>query len=169
MDAPDAVVETELLKSAHTPRKISPVKDFFAGGFGGSCLVIVGHPLDTIKVRTFRVVPLMPGWRGFFLTGRFFLSQVRLQTMPKVPPGQTPSYTGTVDCFQKILKAEVWNNSSGKMCLAGGKSFFVFPNVLNIPCNAIQFAHHWSIDWLIDWKWNQSVEFISIDCLIGCF
>ena len=27
------------------------VKDFFAGGVGGSCLVIVGHPFDTIKVR----------------------------------------------------------------------------------------------------------------------
>jgi solute carrier family 25 carnitine/acylcarnitine transporter 20/29 len=26
-------------------------KDFFAGGFGGSCLVVVGHPFDTIKVR----------------------------------------------------------------------------------------------------------------------
>lgn len=30
---------------------ISPVKNFFAGGFGGVCLVFVGHPLDTIKVR----------------------------------------------------------------------------------------------------------------------
>ena len=74
MDAPDAAVETELLKSAHAPRKISPVKDFFAGGFGGSCLVIVGHPLDTIKVRTFRVVPLMPGWRGFFYGNVFSLA-----------------------------------------------------------------------------------------------
>lgn len=27
-----------------------PVKEFIAGGFGGSCLVLVGHPLDTIKV-----------------------------------------------------------------------------------------------------------------------
>lgn len=27
-----------------------PIKEFFAGGFGGSCLVLVGHPLDTIKV-----------------------------------------------------------------------------------------------------------------------
>ena len=31
--------------------KKDPVKEFFAGGFGGSCLVLVGHPLDTIKVR----------------------------------------------------------------------------------------------------------------------
>jgi hypothetical protein len=26
-------------------------QDFLAGGFGGVCLVTVGHPLDTIKVR----------------------------------------------------------------------------------------------------------------------
>lgn len=30
---------------------VSPFKNFFAGGFGGVCLVFVGHPLDTIKVR----------------------------------------------------------------------------------------------------------------------
>lgn len=29
----------------------SAAKDFLAGGFGGCCLVLVGHPLDTIKVR----------------------------------------------------------------------------------------------------------------------
>ena len=28
----------------------SAIKDFISGGFGGSCTVIVGHPLDTIKV-----------------------------------------------------------------------------------------------------------------------
>jgi hypothetical protein len=27
-----------------------PVKEFIAGGAGGACLVLVGHPLDTIKV-----------------------------------------------------------------------------------------------------------------------
>uniref|UniRef100_A0A8C8AE73 Uncharacterized protein n=1 Tax=Otus sunia TaxID=257818 RepID=A0A8C8AE73_9STRI len=35
---------------AEQPQPISPVKNFFAGGFGGVCLVFVGHPLDTIKV-----------------------------------------------------------------------------------------------------------------------
>ncbi|KPP60942.1 mitochondrial carnitine/acylcarnitine carrier protein-like, partial [Scleropages formosus] len=29
---------------------VSPTKNFFAGGFGGVCLVFAGHPLDTIKV-----------------------------------------------------------------------------------------------------------------------
>lgn len=38
--------------------KISPVKDFIAGGFGGMCLVVAGHPFDTIKVRySISVVP----------------------------------------------------------------------------------------------------------------
>ena len=33
-----------------TPKAVNPIKDFIAGGVGGACLVIVGHPLDTIKV-----------------------------------------------------------------------------------------------------------------------
>ena len=28
----------------------SPIKGFLAGGFGGVCVVLSGHPLDTIKV-----------------------------------------------------------------------------------------------------------------------
>ncbi|KFO79827.1 Mitochondrial carnitine/acylcarnitine carrier protein, partial [Cuculus canorus] len=59
---------------------ISPIKNFFAGGFGGVCLVFVGHPLDTIKVR--------------------------LQTQPKPQPGQPPLYSGTFDCFRKTLVGE---------------------------------------------------------------
>ena len=27
------------------------IKNFIAGGFGGICLVLSGHPFDTIKVR----------------------------------------------------------------------------------------------------------------------
>ena len=27
------------------------LKNFVAGGVGGACIVLVGHPLDTIKVR----------------------------------------------------------------------------------------------------------------------
>ena len=29
----------------------SPVKGFVAGGVGGICAVLSGHPLDTLKVR----------------------------------------------------------------------------------------------------------------------
>ena len=34
-------------------RSTSGVKNFLAGGFGGVCCVVSGHPLDTIKVRLF--------------------------------------------------------------------------------------------------------------------
>ena len=35
-------------------RSTSGVKNFLAGGFGGVCCVVSGHPLDTIKVYTLR-------------------------------------------------------------------------------------------------------------------
>lgn len=58
----------------------SPMKGFIAGGVGGMCVVITGHPLDTMKVR--------------------------LQTMPNPAPGQAPMYTGTLDCAKKIFAKE---------------------------------------------------------------
>ncbi|XP_061430099.1 mitochondrial carnitine/acylcarnitine carrier protein [Lethenteron reissneri] len=61
-------------------QRISPVKNFFAGGFGGVCLVFTGHPLDTIKVR--------------------------LQTQPRPLPGESPLYAGTFDCCRKTLAKE---------------------------------------------------------------
>lgn len=51
-------------------------KSFVAGGVGGMSLVLVGHPLDTIKVR--------------------------VQTMTIVP-GQPPPYAGVIDCAKKII------------------------------------------------------------------
>lgn len=30
---------------------VNPAKYFASGGFGGICTVVVGHPMDTIKVR----------------------------------------------------------------------------------------------------------------------
>ncbi|KAK1332711.1 hypothetical protein QTO34_007394 [Cnephaeus nilssonii] len=61
-------------------KPISPLKNLLAGGFGGMCLVFVGHPLDTVKVR--------------------------LQTQPPSLPGQPPMYAGTFDCFRKTLMRE---------------------------------------------------------------
>jgi len=58
----------------------SPFKGFLAGGFGGVCVVLSGHPLDTLKVR--------------------------LQTMPLPKPGEAPLYTGTFDCAKKIITKE---------------------------------------------------------------
>ncbi|KAH8273594.1 hypothetical protein KR018_002669 [Drosophila ironensis] len=60
--------------------KANPVKSFIAGGFGGMCNVIVGHPLDTIKVR--------------------------LQTMPLPQPGQRVRYKGVVDCAVQTFRSE---------------------------------------------------------------
>lgn len=60
--------------------KVSPIKNFFAGGVGGISTVFVGHPFDTVKVR--------------------------LQTMPVVGPGQSPLYSGTWDCLKKTVKLE---------------------------------------------------------------
>lgn len=60
--------------------KVSATKSFIAGGFGGMCTVATGHPLDTIKVR--------------------------LQTMPRVKPGETPLYRGTYDCAKQTFLKE---------------------------------------------------------------
>jgi len=57
-----------------------PIKNTLAGGFGGICLVAAGQPLDTIKVR--------------------------LQTMPVPLPGQTPLYSGALDCAKKTVTKE---------------------------------------------------------------
>jgi hypothetical protein len=40
----------EAAAAKRTLKKVNPIKDFLAGGVGGACLVITGHPLDTIKV-----------------------------------------------------------------------------------------------------------------------
>ncbi|XP_053626777.1 mitochondrial carnitine/acylcarnitine carrier protein isoform X1 [Cherax quadricarinatus] len=61
-------------------KTVSGIKDFLAGGFGGACTVVVGHPLDTMKVR--------------------------LQTQPTPQPGQKPLYTGTWDCALKTVRNE---------------------------------------------------------------
>ncbi|MBN3300090.1 MCAT protein, partial [Amia calva] len=59
---------------------VSPVRNFFAGGVGGACLLLAGHPLDTIKVR--------------------------LQTQPTVACGQHVVYTGTMDCLRSTVARE---------------------------------------------------------------
>eukprot|EP01126_Amoeba_proteus_P035697 TRINITY_DN3603_c0_g1_i6.p1 TRINITY_DN3603_c0_g1~~TRINITY_DN3603_c0_g1_i6.p1 ORF type:complete len:220 (-),score=32.27 TRINITY_DN3603_c0_g1_i6:278-937(-) len=57
----------------------STIKEMLAGGAGGACLVFVGHPLDTIKVR--------------------------LQTMPTIE-GQPPLYTSAWDCARKTIVSD---------------------------------------------------------------
>ncbi|KYB29905.1 Congested-like trachea protein [Tribolium castaneum] len=60
--------------------EIGPIQYFICGGFGGICTVVVGHPLDTIKVR--------------------------LQTMPIPKPGEKPLYSGTLDCLKTTVRNE---------------------------------------------------------------
>ncbi|KAF3860929.1 hypothetical protein F7725_001184 [Dissostichus mawsoni] len=55
-------------------------RNFVAGGVAGACLLLAGHPLDTIKVR--------------------------LQTQPKAPCAQYVLYRGTYDCFRKTVTKE---------------------------------------------------------------
>lgn len=55
-------------------------KNFIAGGVGGTCTVIVGHPFDTVKVR--------------------------LQTQPTPKPGEKPIFTGALDCVKKTVSKE---------------------------------------------------------------
>jgi len=59
---------------------LGPIEYFLCGGFGGICTVVVGHPFDTLKVR--------------------------LQTMPLPKPGESPLYTGMMDCIRKTLANE---------------------------------------------------------------
>uniref|UniRef100_A0A7N8XDM7 Mitochondrial carnitine/acylcarnitine carrier protein-like n=1 Tax=Mastacembelus armatus TaxID=205130 RepID=A0A7N8XDM7_9TELE len=60
--------------------RVSPLKNFVAGGVGGACLLLTGHPLDTIKVR--------------------------LQTQPKASCTHNMHYAGTYDCFRKTVSKE---------------------------------------------------------------
>ncbi|KAM3872555.1 mitochondrial carnitine/acylcarnitine carrier protein-like [Diretmus argenteus] len=60
--------------------RVSPLKNFVAGGVAGACLLLAGHPLDTIKVR--------------------------LQTQPKASCSQYVLYTGTYDCIRKTISKE---------------------------------------------------------------
>lgn len=59
---------------------LSGSKNIIAGGCGGICVVLSGHPFDTVKVR--------------------------LQTMPVPGPGQAPLYAGAMDCVKKTIKNE---------------------------------------------------------------
>lgn len=73
-----------------------PFKNLVAGGVGGICLVITGHPLDTIKVGRETL-------HEERLTNYLLFFQVRLQTQQ---PGQQ-QFKGTLDCAVQTVKHEV--------------------------------------------------------------
>lgn len=57
-DAGGAHASSVLLGADHAAEsmgdkpRVSPFKNFVAGGVGGACLLLAGHPLDTIKVNS---------------------------------------------------------------------------------------------------------------------
>lgn len=69
----------------HKPKQISTIKNFFAGGFGGICLVAAGHPLDTVKVR---------------MQTMSIASATQLESVPSLA---RTHYSGTWDCVRKIF------------------------------------------------------------------
>jgi len=114
--------DAEPIKSQITQQP-GALKSFIAGGVGGMALVIVGQPLDTIKVR--------------------------IQTMPTPAAGQPPMYNGVVDCAFKSMKAEgplaLYKGMSAPLagvtpmyalCFLGygvGKSMFCTPESFSDP------------------------------------
>lgn len=85
---------------------MNPFEYFVCGGFGGICTVLVGHPLDTVKVILIKLYcHLSHYYLTFFFVLFFFLLKVRLQTMV-VKPGEKPLYAGTWDCISKTVKHE---------------------------------------------------------------
>lgn len=86
--------------------------DLFAGTMGGVAQVVVGHPLDTIKVR--------------------------MQTQVHVA-GQPPKYSGMVDCISKLVKGEGaaalykgWAAPMFGACIMNSFLFFTYGQVTGI-------------------------------------
>eukprot|EP01094_Clydonella_sp_ATCC50884_P010403 TRINITY_DN2002_c0_g1_i1.p1 TRINITY_DN2002_c0_g1~~TRINITY_DN2002_c0_g1_i1.p1 ORF type:complete len:404 (+),score=100.53 TRINITY_DN2002_c0_g1_i1:167-1213(+) len=80
---PDDIVGTaaEVVLDDNAPEPSPPMAyRFLAGGVGGGWSVVVGHPMDTIKVK--------------------------LQTQRRVAIGEVPLYTGTWDCTRKTFVTE---------------------------------------------------------------
>lgn len=50
LSCPSFKIEMSEERKAENSGSSSALKNFIAGGAGGVCLVVAGHPLDTIKV-----------------------------------------------------------------------------------------------------------------------
>src|SRR6218665_386364 len=71
---------TKLELNTNHDALLASFKQFVSGGMGGICLVLAGHPMDTIKVY--------------------------MQTMPTPKPGEKPKYTSSADCVRKLFHRE---------------------------------------------------------------
>ncbi|MBZ3884594.1 Mitochondrial carnitine/acylcarnitine carrier protein [Sciurus carolinensis] len=121
---------TDGLTMADKPKTISPLKNFLAGGFGGMCLVFVGHPLDTVKppvysgtIDCFQKTLIREGITGLYqgmaaliigVTPMFAVcffgfgvmtpgERIKCLLQIQASSGET-KYTGTLDCAKKLYQ-----------------------------------------------------------------
>ncbi|KAG9335544.1 hypothetical protein JZ751_004511 [Albula glossodonta] len=134
---------------AEPGQRISPVKNFVAGGVGGACLLFTGHPLDTIKVR--------------------------LQTQPRASCHQSVLYTGTYDCLRKTLSKEgVTGLYRGMAAPLAGVAPMMAVHADILGRNACWSLHHchcgsWRTDQMLTSDVPSSgLYFLTYECMKNC-
>lgn len=137
----DMELEQVVLHETATPPKAkqeSALKSFLSGGVGGVCVVLVGHPLDLIKVRMQTGGAASSGSVGSILTQTFRTEGVRglyrgvSAPLTAVTPLFAVSFWG-YDMGQRVVR---WYYNNDEMpltlaqkCWAGGFSA--------LPCTAL--------------------------------
>ena len=114
-----------------TTKKIHPGREFLAGAGGSLCLVIVGHPADTIKVRRDRGAD-----RHHQSLSLCIRLQVRLQTMRRAEAGEKPLYRNAWDCVKQTVKNEVRHSIalvSSNALLVEGNAWTLQRCVIRLP------------------------------------
>jgi len=105
---------TQVLQSSTSPPRLPheyrniPLANLLAGGVGGLCSIVVGQPLDTVKVKLQTMVPVLCPTSG-------------AQTFP---------YSGGLDCFKHCVKSEgflsLFRGMSGLALFAVPRSALLF-------------------------------------------
>ena len=70
-DLQKTLAKTGQRKTRKMAPKVNPVKDFISGGVGGVCLVVAGHPFDTLKVGYWRMKIYVPKFQGLTIFRQF--------------------------------------------------------------------------------------------------
>uniref|UniRef100_A0A672LZL6 Mitochondrial carnitine/acylcarnitine carrier protein-like n=1 Tax=Sinocyclocheilus grahami TaxID=75366 RepID=A0A672LZL6_SINGR len=87
-----------MMDAVEPDRRVSPLKNFVAGGVGGLCLLFAGHPLDTIKVRLQTQKCVV--YRGTYDCLRKTVSKEIQSSASQL------KYTGPVDCALRLYKEQ---------------------------------------------------------------
>uniref|UniRef100_A0A671RMF7 Mitochondrial carnitine/acylcarnitine carrier protein-like n=1 Tax=Sinocyclocheilus anshuiensis TaxID=1608454 RepID=A0A671RMF7_9TELE len=87
-----------MMDAVEPDRRVSPLKNFVAGGGGGVCLLFTGHPLDTIKVRLQTQECVV--YRGTYDCLRKTVSKEIQSSASQL------KYTGPVDCAFRLYKEQ---------------------------------------------------------------